>query len=375
MMKNSPCQGKSFGGGKHWLTILVSLTCCCGCLKADIFHFFSYDSANDSFKVTALYVDIAAENPADRDHLADLWRQRAKIITNPFEINIFGGHRAILRIGAQKYQIIDMASSSKEPPPVETADVPLDAIGIQPGKFFLSGDNRLCYYHQITVPGNTVDEIAALASKAIRKVLVNEIPLELKRRVAGGKTPTWEDMRREVSALPGASKKSGEPPNPGAGGGSTVKGDNQQNEKSGLPIDDVSLNLIERAAQSGKLTVNRQGAEFSVAIPLSANDCREAKQTFDLAVKAFAERQKGAARAGADIPELISMVQAENDHDQRLLIKLNLSRLARLDGGDNALRDPKLAPRYAETIEFARTHEIPIDEKVSLKEVLDSLAK
>jgi hypothetical protein len=68
------------------------------------------------------------------------------------------------------------------------------------------------------------------------------------------------------------------------------------------------------------------------------------------------------------------MIHAENDRDQRLVVALDLSRLAHLDGGDNAQRDAKLVPHYRETIDFLRAHQIPIDEKLSLKEVLDTLA-
>jgi hypothetical protein len=47
-----------------------------------------------------------------------------------------------------QYQLIDMASAAKETLPINTSDIPLDAIEIKPGKFFLNADNRLCYYQQ-----------------------------------------------------------------------------------------------------------------------------------------------------------------------------------------------------------------------------------
>jgi hypothetical protein len=122
------------------------------------------------------------------------------------------------------------------------------------------------------------------------------------------------------------------------------------------------------------LAVRRRGAEISVVVPLSANDCREAKQTIDLAVKTYTEQLKAKPGPGADIPELITMIRAENDHDQRLVVTLDLSRLARADGTDKAIEDAQLVLHYRETIDFLRAHQIPIDEKLSLKEVLDTFA-
>jgi hypothetical protein len=145
-----------------------------------------------------------------------------------------------------------------------------------------------------------VDQILSLANKALCKTLNQEIPLELKRRVAGGKSPTWDDLRRDITAQHEAADKPHDPPQPGPTAQAPAKSGDQSAEKNGLPIDDASLNLIQNAAESGELAVHRQGAEFSVAMPLSAND--------------------------------VSMIHAENDQDQRLLVKLNLSLLARLDG-------------------------------------------
>ncbi len=361
-------------GGSRWLSLLLMLASCCGCLKADVFYFFSHDSADDSFTVTALYLNIAAENPADRDHLADLWKERAEIITNPLEINFFGGQAAIKRLDANRYQRIDLAGPAKEPLPIRTSDVPLDAIKIKPGKFFLSADNRLGYYHQFTVPGKTADQIIAFSNRAIGELLINSIPLELKRRTAGGKTPTWDEARRQIVASHDADKKLAATVQPGNAAASPANGGHQQEDKSGLPIDDVSLRVIHKAAESGSLVVHRRGGEISVAVPLSANDCREAKQTIDLAVKTFTEQHKPKPGPGTEIPELITMIHAENDRDQRLVVSLDLSRLARLDGGDNVLKDPKLVHHYRETIDFLRAHQIPIDENLSVKEVLDTLA-
>lgn len=373
MLNYTTAPGGWARGGRQRLAVLLILASCCGCLKADVFYFFSPDSADDSFTVTALYLNIAAENPADRDHLADLWKERAEIITNPFEINFFGGQAAIKRLDANRYQRIDLASPAKEPLPISASEIPLDAIKIMPGKFFLSADNRLGYYHQFTVPGKTVDQIITLSNRAIGELLIREIPLELKRRTDGGKTPTWDDARREIAAPHDADKKPAAPGQAGNAAASPAHGGQQQADKSGLPLDDNSLRVIQKAAESGSLAVQRRGAEISVAVPLSANDCREAKQTFDLAVKTYTEQHKPKPAAETGIPELITMIRAENDHDQRLVVSLDLSRLARLDGGDNALHDPNLVPHYRETIDFLRAHQIPIDEKLSLKEVLDML--
>jgi hypothetical protein len=93
-----------------------------------------------------------------------------------------------------------------------------------------------------------------------------------------------------------------------------------------------------------------------------------------VALKAFAEQQKANAGPTADVPDLTAMIHAENDHEQWLVVKLDLSRPVRLAGGENATQEPKLAPHYRETIDFARTHDIPIDDTLSLKQVLDGLA-
>jgi hypothetical protein len=100
-----------------------------------------------------------------------------------------------------------LAGPAKEPLPISTSEISLDAIKIKPGKFFFSADNRLGYYHQFTVPGKTVDQIIALSNRAIGELLIRQIPLELKRRTAGGKTPTSDDARREIAAPHDADHK------------------------------------------------------------------------------------------------------------------------------------------------------------------------
>src|SRR5580692_479881 len=84
------------------LVLLVSL--CGGCLKADLFELLAYDRESDTFRYLQVYRNISGESADDLDHLASLWNRRRQIIVRP-EISL-GMRTALLRIDGAHYRRI-----------------------------------------------------------------------------------------------------------------------------------------------------------------------------------------------------------------------------------------------------------------------------
>ena len=106
---------------------------------------------------------------------------------------------AILRIDASHYKVINLGQADATSRPTLETSIPLDTIKVQPGKFFLTKDNTLAYYHGVTVSGKVVDEALAAQNKQLfGPSLVEAIDKELKRRAAGGKSASWAEIREQL---------------------------------------------------------------------------------------------------------------------------------------------------------------------------------
>ena len=186
-------------GIELFCVFLLLAACCCGCIKGDVFELVHYDPANDNFRFLQLDLNIAGDSSADLKHLAELWNQRQRIIMHPAIFRLWS-LPAILRIDDGHYRVIDLsAANATENPMLETA-IPLDTIKVHPGKFFLTKDNTLAYFHEVTVDGNVVDKALTAWNKEIfDRLLIEAIDKELKRRASGGKSPTRNAIRRTAS--------------------------------------------------------------------------------------------------------------------------------------------------------------------------------
>lgn len=369
---------KPFTARRRWLTLLSLLALCCGCLRADVFHYLGYDAADDTFTASVIYTNLQSESPADLEHLAALWKQREEIIIHPFVLNFFGGQQAILRLDGRHYKAIDLAQAAKQLLPELESEIALDSIAVKPGRFFMGPHKTLCYSHQIKVPGKSVDQILGLANKSINAALAEEIPKEIKRRADGGKVGTWDELRRamvnEIEAerkAEQAKKAPGDGPNP-----QPPPPPNGEQQDKGLPLSAASLELLQKAAAGGELAIIRHGGEFEVSLPLSPDDCREAKATIAACKEALDRHLPPAVEPLVRVGQISKTIQAENDDGKRLIIKFTVPPLVALslDAASPPPPDPKLAARYRDVIDFVRNQKISIDDNLTLKQVVEGFA-
>ncbi len=136
---------RRFRTGSLFALLLLAASCC-GCLKGDIFEFIAYDPSTDTFRYLQLELNICGDTSADLTYLAELWDKREQIIVHP-EIFRLWNLPALLRIDASHYKVTNLGQADATNNPVLEASIPLDTIKIQPGKFFLTKDKTLAYYH------------------------------------------------------------------------------------------------------------------------------------------------------------------------------------------------------------------------------------
>jgi hypothetical protein len=188
---------RRFRAGSFCALLLVAASCC-GCLKGDIFEFIAYDPGTDSFRYLQLELNICGDTSDDLSYLAELWDKREQVIVHP-DIFRLWSLPALLRIDASHYKAINLGQADATNNPVLEASIPLDTIKIQPGKFFLTKDKTLAYYHEVTVGGKVLDEaLGAINKQLFGPALVEAIDKELKRRAAGGKSASWAEIREQL---------------------------------------------------------------------------------------------------------------------------------------------------------------------------------
>jgi len=356
------------------LALLLLLPLCGGCLKANLYELLVYDRDTDAFRYLQVYRNIAGESADDLDHLISLWNRREQIIVRP-EISIYGSRTALLRIDAAHYRQINLNSrDAKEEPAVETS-ISLDAIKVRPGRFFHSKDDTLGYYQEVVVSGRVADQaISAFSKDYFRGDFVEIVDREIKRRADGGVAGSWDELRREISSHSTAAKKSDAREKADKKAAPAAEKSAGSSKSVGLPCDGTSLAMLRKAAAAGEINLVRHGSEVDLALPMSPEDCRQGKATIDLVNQGLmADFQ---ADRGNSAPPPTAMLRARVDDGGKLVITADILMCENLAKSEytEAMPDPALKGNYRDAIAALREHGIPIDEKLTAKEVVDEFA-
>src|SRR5665213_1228361 len=275
-----------------------------GCLSASYFAMVRYDQAQDEFAVMNVYQRIASPTPGDSQYLYQLWLNRDHLIRLP-NIDIFS-KPAYLRISGSRYADINLGEAPTSLEPKETV-ISLEKIRVLPGTFFLRGEETLCYYDQVVIPGAVVDQALGRVANAVAPDLTEEIDKEFKRRQDGGKVETWEKARalmlKQIHAgfappPPPATAPATAPENPPA----------EETSSAWSILDDESLKLLRQGVTDGSMKITRDKQLFTVIIPLSAADAKQLDRFWHAGVDAVgAEAAKPAENATVS-PVLVSKV-------------------------------------------------------------------
>src|SRR5438270_13134915 len=125
-----------------------------GCLECQESILGRYDADKDQFVFLNLYQGISGKEAGDYEYLEKLWKNRDHLITPPLP-SFLGNKVSYLRLLNNKAAVLNLGSAKELE--VQLSPLPLDQIKVEPGEFFLRGEDHLCYYDQITVPGAFVD--------------------------------------------------------------------------------------------------------------------------------------------------------------------------------------------------------------------------
>ena len=131
-----------------------------------------YDSKADEFRFLTVYQHIMSDKPedepADQKWLTALYENRQHLIIVPEDATFDAwGESAVMRLGQDRW--VDVPLSQVPPDGLKSYpdEIPAAGITVLPGKFFMRGDDNLCYYHEVIVPGKTADATVAYLSKRL----------------------------------------------------------------------------------------------------------------------------------------------------------------------------------------------------------------
>jgi len=247
----------------------------------------SYDPKGDEFTVLTVFQHITVGRDGKSgfdlhssfEHLQNLWLNRDHLILPPVETPFLSSPKAALRVSNTTYRLADLGSPGLSPP--DNSPVPLDAIRIRPGGFFLEGNENLCSYHQVVVPGRILDSLLPLKVKQelndvlLGKSLAAGIDTEIERRKSGGAISSWQQctavsIRQDPPGLPVA---------PGAEPATTQTAQPPDDQPS-VPFDIESLILLRNAIAKQDIRVTRLGSVFTILVPLTPDDAAHAAACF-----------------------------------------------------------------------------------------------
>ena len=263
------------------LLLLVS-TFLPGCLESEKSLLVRYDKAADTFHMLVVYQHIRGgelngnyDPKADLVHLEGLYKNRDHLIfmplAAPWPLAVFG-ESAFVRHADRLASSVPLAAAAADSKP-EPVPFSLNAITIKPGQFFFREAGNLCYYHAMSVPGSSLDQMietgfGKLAQESLAQWLNNELDRRLKEHLK----PNWDQFRQglidhtckqlehDLAGIQPANDIAWEPETPFA--------------------TDTLQHILE-AATKKQLVVKRTGSQLALTIPMTAADVEQAIKTTD----------------------------------------------------------------------------------------------
>ena len=366
-----------------------------GCLSAQKYWDLVYDETTDTFRMLRVYHHINGKGK-DIDYLASLYQNRDNVM--PMQIVSFLGESAILRVDAKKYYSINLGGSNSKPSAPSDAVVDLSKIINKPGKFFVSDDNSLGYYHQIYIPGTTVDEFLVWYSGELRTLMTKAIKTELDRRGSGDPVNTWSAaIDEETKKLSNDDTKNYDPDasNPGDKGQALVTILSPAS-KGQMPLNILSadsLKLIQKAIDDKQINLARKGSEFTLGIPATAEDrngfmglCDAVKNVLRMTVEDVNDKRPS-FKDYRDIIDVINTLSITNDEKTGQIIttvELTITlrkvlevfeKRSELFGIDEKVNKDVDSEAISESLVAIKTAGIDVDEKIKLTDILAMFAK
>jgi hypothetical protein len=341
-------------------SILLVLTCtaCPGCVEADVRLFVKYEPTRDSFHLMEIYTNIHATAKSDLDHLESLWERRQSIVIDPLPFNLWS-HMAVERKGKNRYCLTDLAARREEADKVRLTGVDLDTIKVTPGEFYLNRHRNLAYYHQMVVPGSTVDALLKELAPSIAEFMAEFAEQQI--RSAGKENVrrlTWDDVRKTLL------EKLAEKDHPQA----ASKGQTQ--EEVG-PLETASLRLLIKAGAERSVKFTRSRQVFTLTVPLSKRDCHEVVATVDLVREVVADRIKAGKAVEPGLDRFLESFNVRYVAGAGLEVSLiDLAKAANAGRVDVDPRPSKSETEYQTTRASIQGRGIAINKAFSINELV-----
>ncbi len=368
------------------LISLIAVTS--GCLRASSLLHACYDVERDEFAVLAIYGHIqgdAAQShdkydlAADFKRLQALWHNRDHLFLGadilpgfPFTLKA----TAPLRIDGQTYALADLGFATLGEP--KRTLLKLQDIRIMPGTLFLESSDNLCYYHQLVVPGESVDKIIAqLASDPENtKFVISALDKEIDRRKAGGTKGAW--MEETQHAL----ERLGTPRN-------DMPKDERPLPDLLRPLESDSLLSLRGELAKGSILVERRGPNLFLRLPMTPSDAEAGRAYLDAILAALVKRVEAEIRdlvhsgkvTESDGTTLLGLIQPARDtisvesHDkQRFELSVDVIRLFDLFWqAHHAMPDVFKTEGDSRTEEMATmaVDRLPVDANLRVQGVVD----
>ena len=350
------------------LLFLALLLACAGCIEGNVQNFVRYNPKDDTLWFLNVYTNLNATSKKDEDYLASLWRRRDSILIKPLhalyvtpqgsiEFHIFS-QDAIERIGKNQYRLIDLGSAGDKEPEIQVTSLDLDTIRVLPGRFYINDYGVLSCYHQMAVPGATVDAVLDQVTPTVAGWFVTLADEEIQAAKKGAKRNTWDAVRKSIVQRlneaddPKAEQKNKEEP--------AVIG----------PWEEESIRLLKSAVADKSVKLRRTGSVFMLVVPLTKKDCAEVTATFDLAKNTMDERIKAGKKVDHGFVDLLHVVHVRYAEGSGLELSVDLVKLARIQQNVDPKPDEKKAAEYKATIEAIQARGIEIKENFSIKSLV-----
>lgn len=241
---------KRFSYGSLWISLGLLLCILGGCISKHQTLLLKYSAENDSYTVLILSTHYQASHKDDLKWLAEQYALRDRLIPYGPLIFSFMTEPAAVRKSNDSFDEIDLSKKAKF---IERkTKIPLEDIHIKPGEFYRGPEGGLAYYHELEIPGRTVD---LLLQETPVDDVAKTAEAEQQRRKTGGKRKDWAELHEKLEL---ALKEEKVNPN--------VDNDPVQ------CLSDATLSLL---AEKKDIRVSRDKRTFSLTLPMELEDSKQ----------------------------------------------------------------------------------------------------
>ncbi len=332
-----------------------------GCLQAERFSVIRYDQQRDTYHHLRVFYNVRSggKNEASRDRdykwLAEIWEQRESLLlVSPVSLRILGDSEdQWLQTARHEYRTVNLGESGGAT--VGTTEADLDAFRTRPGRFFISHEEALCYYHQTEIPGAAIDLLLKQKQGELRREIQAAAAEEQTRRLNGNaERLSWDYVRRGLRAM--------------------IREEEWEEEPPALPpislFDDESLRRLIRDAERGDMSLARNQGTLTLKFTLSPRDADELLKTIRQVQTDIRATSTRMVQLEPWAKKLARLLQAQQNQG-KVTLSFDALELFNGDAVQQAAFNAQQIERSMDAVEEARRRNLPIDTNLTMESILD----